>query len=441
MDGMCPRRANIRALSILRTVGVVLVLAACSRPPQGDDRVFVSDESANVLHVFDGATGRKERDLHTGARPRGLTLSPDKRVLYVAVGDSNRIEAWDSHSLKKLRDIASGSDPERLAISPDGKTIYAANEDKSAVSFVDIATGRLMHEVQVGPEPEGIGVSPDGKLLIATSEVASVAHFIDVPSARVVANLPVGSRPREVLFLKGGREAWVSSEQRGTVHVFDIAARRQVRVIDLAAAFPGLAQAQAIELELTRDGKRAFVAMGRGDQVAEIDPRTYRVVRAFPTGHRTWGISLAPDDSRLYAASGLSGTVTVIDLKANKAVRTVARSTESPGRPRRLRDEEVYRRLRCLLLTSCGGTAAQGVRRSKQYALLQSRRRGFREQASPKSSRPISAVRSNTSGGPSAADLFAILSARALATFGPELRLVSRRLQPRAPITGPATCL
>nr|WP_305098020.1 PQQ-dependent catabolism-associated beta-propeller protein [Croceibacterium sp. D39] len=276
-----------------------------------------------MVHVLDGASGEVEGALQTGERPRGLALSPDGKTLYVAASESNRIEAWDSHSLRKLRELGSGSDPERIAVSPDGATIYAANEDKSAVSFIDVASGKVVREVRVGPEPEGIGVSPDGKLLIATSEVASVAHFIDVASAKVTDNLPVGSRPREVLFLKGGREAWVSSEQRGTIAVFDTASREMKRTIDLAAAFPDLENPQAVELELTRDGKRAFVAMGRGDRVAEIDPVSYRVVRSFPTGHRTWGIALSPDDARLYAVSGLSGTATIIDLEKDKVAHTV----------------------------------------------------------------------------------------------------------------------
>jgi len=302
---------------------LMLMLAACGAAPPGNDRVFVSDEGANVVHVLDGSTGAVEGVLRTGRRPRGMALSPDRTLLYIAASDADRIEAWDPKRLRKLRDIASGSDPERLILSPDGQTIYAANEDKSAVSFIDVPSGKVVREIRVGPEPEGIGVSPDGTLLIATSEVASVAHFIDVPSARVVANLPVGSRPREVLFLKDGREAWVSSEQRGTIHVFDTAARRQTRVIDLVDAFPDLDDAQAVELERTRDGRRAFVAMGRGDRVAEIDPETYRVVRSFPTGHRTWGIALAPDERRLYAASGLSGTMTIIDLVDNRVIDTI----------------------------------------------------------------------------------------------------------------------
>ena len=68
---------------------------------------------------------------------------------------------------------------------------------------------------------------------------------------------------------------------------------------------------------------RLLVAMGRSDRVAEINPATLRIVRSFPTGHRTWGIALSPDDRRLYAASGLSGTLTIVDLDANRVLHTV----------------------------------------------------------------------------------------------------------------------
>ena len=133
----------------------------------------------------------------------------------------------------------------------------------------------------------------------------------------------VGSRPRDAVFVDGGRKLWVSSEQRGTISVFDVASRKIIDTIDLVAAFPDIETVQAVELDMTRDGKRAFVAMGRANQVAEIDPRTLKVVRSFPTGERTWGIGLSPDDKRLYAASGLSGDRTIIDLQSNKVLKRV----------------------------------------------------------------------------------------------------------------------
>ena len=121
----------------------------------------------------------------------------------------------------------------------------------------------------------------------------------------------------------------MSSEQRGTISIFDSASRRIVHTIDLAQSFDIPEPVQAIEMRATRDEKRVFVAMGRSNRVAEIDPVADAVVRWFPTGERTWGIGLSPDETRLYAASGLSGTLTIVDLQRNKVERTV----QLGGRP------------------------------------------------------------------------------------------------------------
>jgi PQQ-dependent catabolism-associated beta-propeller protein len=308
---------------------VLLALGSCSgRRQPSNDTVFVSNEAGYVTLV-DGATGRIEGQLATGKRPRGMAFSPDRRTFYVAASASNRIEAWDVATRKRLRLYNSGSDPERFAISPDGGTAYVANEDHSAVSFLDLESGRITHEVAVGPEPEGMGVSPDGKLVVATSEVANLAHFIDTATGKLIDSVPVGSRPRFVLFPDGGRTVWVSSEQRGTISVFDAATHRITHVIDLTKSFDIPEPVQAIEMRATRDERRIFVAMGRSNRVAELDPATYAVRRWWPTGERTWGIGLSLDETRLYAASGLSGTMTIINLQSNKVERTV----QLGGRP------------------------------------------------------------------------------------------------------------
>jgi PQQ-dependent catabolism-associated beta-propeller protein len=311
-----------RLNAVATAAAALLTLMSCAPSRASNDLVFVSNETGGVT-VLDGATGKIEGQLATGPRPRGMALSPDKRTLYVAASNANRIEAWDVRSRKRLRLYGSGTDPERFAISPDGATAYIANEDSSAVSFLDLKTGRITREVPVGPEPEGVGISPDGKLVVATSEVANLAHFIDPASGRLLGDQPVGSRPRFVLFLRQGREVWVSSEQRGTISIFDRATRKLLRTIDLTQAFDIDQPVQAVEMRKTRDEARVFVAMGRANRVAELDPVSGKVLRWWPTGLRTWGIGLSPDETRLYAASGLAGTLTIVDLQRNKVIRTV----------------------------------------------------------------------------------------------------------------------
>jgi YVTN family beta-propeller protein len=129
--------------------------------------------------------------------------------------------------------------------------------------------------------------------------------------------------------MRGGKTVWVSSEQRGTISIFDTATHRLIHTIDLTESFDISDPVQAVEMRATRDQRRLFVAMGRSNRVAEIDPATYEIRRSFPTGLRTWGIALSPDEKRLYAISGLAGTVTIIDLKKNRVAQTVT----LPGRP------------------------------------------------------------------------------------------------------------
>jgi PQQ-dependent catabolism-associated beta-propeller protein len=299
-----------------------LLLGACQSQTASTDTVFVSNEASGVVHVLDGASGKSVGALATGARPRGLALSPDGQVLYVAASKANRIEAWSVKERRRLAMWSSGSDPERFAVSPDGKRLYIANEDHSAVSFLDLPSGKIIAEVKVGPEPEGMGVSPDGRLVVATAEASSTVHFIDATSGRLLVSAPVGNRPRGVLFVGGGRQVWISSEQRGLIAVFDAATLQRTGTIDLVPDFPEAEQVQAVEMHATPDGRRVFVSMGRTDRVAEVNPATGKVVRSFATGERTWGLAISPDGKRLYAASGLSGTLTSVDLVSNRVVRT-----------------------------------------------------------------------------------------------------------------------
>jgi YVTN family beta-propeller protein len=88
---------------------------------------------------------------------------------------------------------------------------------------------------------------------------------------------------------------------------------------DYADKAPDTVQAVGIVLR----PQRAFVALGRGNAVAEVDPKTFAIRRYFMAGQRDWGVGVAPDGSRLYTANGLSGDVSVIDAVANVALATV----------------------------------------------------------------------------------------------------------------------
>ena len=300
----------------MRRALALLIVALCADARA--ETAYVSDEQANVVHVV-RADGAVEGSIAVGRRPRGIALSGKK--LYVACGNDNRIDVVDLATRAVVDSIPSGPDPERFALSPEGRTLYVANENDSTVSFVDVRAKKIVHEIAVGAEPEGVAVSPDGRWVICTSESVSLVHFIDAKTAKLVDSVLVGTRPRDAQFDRDGRRLWVSSESRASVAVFDPATRRVVRTIDFASDARAPETVQAVGIALAGDGARAFVALGRGNAVAEVDARTFEVKRYLPAGSRVWGVALG-GEGRVYAAGGLSGDLTIVERDG--ASRTVA---------------------------------------------------------------------------------------------------------------------
>jgi len=301
-----------------RWAALALLLAA----PVHAETIFVSDEASECVQAIDGASLRPIECIKVGKRPRGLVASADGKRLYVAVGDDNRIAIVDTATRKVLRSFPT-ADPETFALSPNEREIFIANEDSSLMSQIRVADGHVVREVPVGAEPEGTAISPDGTLVVQTSETGSMAHAIDAVTGDVKANLIVDTRPRYVAFTPDGSRFWVSSEVRGTVTVFDTRSLKLLGKVDFDAA--GLTEKliQAVGTRFTRDGKRAFVALGRGSLVVEVDPASLSIVRTWPVGLRAWNLALSPDETRLYTADGLDGTMSVIDLKANAVLAPV----------------------------------------------------------------------------------------------------------------------
>jgi YVTN family beta-propeller protein len=78
-----------------------------------------------------------------------------------------------------------------------------------------------------------------------------------------------------------------------------------------------------VGITMSRDGKRAFVGMGRVNHVAFIDVAKREVVQQVLAGKRAWNVALNKDETQLYVANGLSDDMTVIDVASGKALKTV----------------------------------------------------------------------------------------------------------------------
>ncbi|HEV7904388.1 MAG TPA: beta-propeller fold lactonase family protein, partial [Pyrinomonadaceae bacterium] len=167
---------------------------ACSRQPAGT-LAYVSNERDGTITVIDTKTDKVVSTIQLGAvRARGLRLSPDGKILYVALSTpsgklyedaDNRIAAIDTASGRVTSKYEVGRDPEQLAVGNGGKLLYASNEDAGTATVTDVETRRTIATLVVGIEPEGVSISPDGRWVYVTAETSNTVSVIDTQKNEV----------------------------------------------------------------------------------------------------------------------------------------------------------------------------------------------------------------------------------------------------------------
>ena len=340
--------------SVLAQVLVLMIGLMANAPDslaKGTGYLFVSSEKDHMVTVLDGNTYNVIANIQTAARPRHLVFTPDRSQIYVACGDGNAIDIIDVSELALVDRIVGIDDPEAFEFSPDGNTLYVSLEDDAKLGILDLsqyfAARKKMPEltvgdasddpddenreaiaglttIEVGAEPEGILVSPKGDTVFVTSEVANMVHVLDTASGTLKANVVVGNRPRRLALTKDGQSLWVTNELAGSATVLDLATFTVTRRIEFKPKGFRPEDVTPVGISMMRDGKTAWVALGRANHVAVVDVSSGKVEDYVLVGARAWNVTLNRDESLAFVANGLSDDISIIDTKARKVVRSVA---------------------------------------------------------------------------------------------------------------------
>jgi len=319
----------------------LLTLTLLSAGAPAADRAFVSNEDGESVTVLNTREGSVEATVQVGKRPRGLKLSRDGSVLYVAVSglpkcppsvpdaecaklkhdlEADGIAMIATATLKLRGLLKSGSDPEQFDVSHDGKRLFIANEDSARVTVLDNSGGAILGTIEVGHEPEGVRMSPNGKWALVTSETDSTVSIIDSSSLEVLKTVHVGLRPRDVAFTPDSKMAYVSGEGDASLSRVPIPSAEPVtHVLQLSQT----ARPMGVVFDPAR--KRIYVSTGRGGSVAVVQEEGSggRLLKEIPVGARPWGIALSRDGRQLYTANGPSNDVTIVDTSSLSVVKKV----------------------------------------------------------------------------------------------------------------------
>lgn len=321
-----PRRPALAAATLAVTAGLTLLAG-----PALAERAFVSNEDDGTVTVIDVTLLTPLATVQVGRRPRGLVLSRDGRLLYVAVSGTPKcpppiaaaecdrlprdraadgIAVVDTVTLQPLRQLHGVSDPERVELSRDGRELYVTEEDAARLSVLDPHSGQVLDRIAVGREPEGVRASPDGRWVLVTSESGNSVSVIDARMRAVRRTVSVGQRPRDVAFSPDGRFAYVPGEADASLSRIALGAHEPATSV---LQFPGAARPMGTALDARRG--LLYVSTGHGGSVAVIVLASQTLSGEIQVGGRPWGIALTADGRRLCSADGPAGDVAILDTE------------------------------------------------------------------------------------------------------------------------------
>ena len=178
--------------------------------PDGS-RLYVTHMHADILTVLDTATNTvidsvSFRD--DGCEPRGickhlhqLAVSPDGATLYLSFFFQEEVAVVDASTLALIDVVPvgdgdpgmnQGDGPKGLSLTPDGRRLYVALQFDNSVSVINTATLTVVNEIAVGPRPVA-----DGLFMAITprssSNVGGAANGV-TPDVAVCHNVSTGQR-------------------------------------------------------------------------------------------------------------------------------------------------------------------------------------------------------------------------------------------------------
>lgn len=184
-------------------------------------KVLVTNWCSMDLDVVDTAKGEVVTTIPIdGKHPRGIAITPDDKVAFVAVMGSDKTVKVDLDSGEVSDFAATGDGPRHLLVSPDGSKLYISNNGAGTVSEVDATTGKTLREVQVGSEPRSMAISPDGGAIYVGNYGSSTVSKIRTKDFEVVQTEKTDALPIGITYEPTKKRVWVAS-YGGSIIVFD----------------------------------------------------------------------------------------------------------------------------------------------------------------------------------------------------------------------------
>lgn len=253
-------------------------------------RFFVSGGDDNEVMIFDFAAGK--------ATEAGKIILGSGE--YHALDEKGRAEA-------RRKGLGEFAFPAGLAATPDGKWLYVAENLAHKVAVVDLASRQVVTKIEVGEYPYDCEISPDGKRLYVSIWGGRSIAVIDTATNRVAGGIQTGDHPNDLEITRDGRTLYVANANDNTVSVIDTAQMKAIEAISTALHPKSPAGSTPNAVALSPDEKTLYIANADNNDVAVADVSkrgASRIAGFIPTGWYPTAVRASRDGKRIFVANG-----------------------------------------------------------------------------------------------------------------------------------------
>jgi YVTN family beta-propeller protein len=297
--------------------------------------------------------------LEFSGRPVDLLLSPDHKTLYVKTNNSLIVVNTLQWTIRQKLALGKGNEGSYhgLAIKGDGSMLYVTGSRTVILEVAVAPDGRASvgREFNIAASdkgkstPCGIALSQDEKTAYVCLSRNNTLGILDLASGKLVKEIAVGVAPYAVVLTNDGSHSWVSNWggrrtregdrtalSSGTPALVDergVVCSGTVSLVDLKRGKEvGQVETGLHPCDMAMDAAKSllYVANANSDTVSVIDTRARRVVRSIavrpdeslPFGGAPNGLALSGDGRTLYVANGGNNAVAVIDSQVRGFIPT-----------------------------------------------------------------------------------------------------------------------
>jgi YVTN family beta-propeller protein len=263
--------------------------------------------------------------IHAGQRPEPvLDLA---KWGYVAIGyeHSGDVVIVDVRSNRAVATIPTGHEVEQLEFAEFHYTLYSANRTSNTVSVIDIARLKLITNISIAGGPNGLAVDDITRRLYVSLGKGRRIAVVDTLKNQVVRTLNLADLPEAIGVDPIVHMLFVGFPKLNVVMAFDERTLMRVATIHV-----GLHPVHPMAVD--PEHHRIYVVNLGSSTISIINTKSLRVVRTIPAGKWPEGIALDVLGHRAFVSDeGDPGTdknsgrtVSVLDLRNGRIAATIA---------------------------------------------------------------------------------------------------------------------